>query len=271
MHCEITPVSVFFRHDGMLAGEYVLRDPFKPHFRILNTPKGHNTVLVSPGDHRHHKGLMYALRCADLNFWEEDLGESGVQEIIGTVGMENGIQQELLWRSIKGGRETYREVRSITGAFNPASHAFEWSWQTRRTALRDHQLIKSEWSMAIPDGRSINYHGLGIRFPWMWRYPGDWAGAVEVDGIPAEPVRVCGSSGAAVGFSGLIDGEWERTYAAVTLKQNQDFTWFVLKGDFPYLAVGPSNAEGFAVKAGEVFEETYEIVVEDRATAVQVG
>jgi hypothetical protein len=260
---------VTFFCDGRAVGEYVLNDPYKPHFRSLRTPAGHETTLVSPGDHRHHKGLMYALRCEDLNFWEEiPREECGVQTILDTKLMADGsgIVQDLLWTDMDGGKETYREERRISATHEAASSAFVYTWHTRRTALRDHRLVKSPWSMKMPDGRRINYHGLGFRPPWMWCFPLDEFGAVEVNGTPCDPMEACGQTAEAVGFWGLIDGQWERTKAAVTLGQpaGQGFTWFVLKKDFPYLSVGPSNAEELDISAGEVFEEHYTVRVEDR-------
>lgn len=82
MEIDVHKDRVIFQHDGKQFAKYLLNDPFKPHFSSLKTPAGRETTLVSPGDHRHHKGLMYALRCEDLNFWEEHPGDGhcGVQE-----------------------------------------------------------------------------------------------------------------------------------------------------------------------------------------------
>ncbi|MFP4282366.1 MAG: DUF6807 family protein [Opitutales bacterium] len=266
MQIEITSGSIRFHEDGRIAGEYRVDDAFKPHFTRLLTPAGHNTVLVSPADHPHHKGLMFALRCADLNFWEEhgDPATIGRQEVLDTTRVDNGIRQTLLWRALEGGRETYREERHITGQLRDDGRAFLWKWHTRREALRDHALIMSEWALKHPDGRLINYHGLGLRPPWMWRFPGAWAGAVEVDGRATEPLEACGATATSVGFWGLIDGAPRGTRAAVTIRQGHDFPWFVLKDDFPYLAVGPTIGAPKEVRAGDGFEECYEIEVEDR-------
>lgn len=264
MDTTITRSQVEFRAGDKLAGIYRVDDPFKPHFKVLNTPAGHNTVCVSPGDHRHHKGLMFALRSSDLNFWEEnpDTEECGIEEVLTTEAIECGMKQELLWRGEKGDLHTYLESREITGVLEGA--AFKWTWKSKRTALRDHLLIKSEWSMEVPDGRRINYHGLGIRLPWMWCFGGPQAGQVEVDGKPADPLEAAGCHAKSVGFKGLIDGQWKRTEAAVTITQSKDYTWYVLRDGFPYLSVGPSNLSEVDVKKGETFEETYRITVEDR-------
>ncbi len=261
---------VAFRHDGKPFAEYILNDRFKPHFRSLRTPAGHETTLVSPGDHRHHKGLMYALRCEDLNFWEERPGDGqcGVQEVCSTdlLPERDGIFQEILWKEESGALETYRETRTIRVRRLTDASAFVLSWHTSREALRDHRLIKSPASIDLPDGRRINYHGLGIRLPWMWRFPSRRSGGVEVNRAPADPLDARGTTAPSVGFWGLIDGQWKRTVASVTITQQQTFTWFVLKRDFPYLSIGPSNIEEFTVGKGDVSEESYSIEIADRPT-----
>ncbi len=198
MNVEISNREVLFQKGGCLAGRYVLDDPFKPHFAILNTTAGHNVTLVSPADHRHHKGLMYALRCADLNFWEEDPdgGTCGVQEVLDTHPIVNGIRQTLLWRALEGDRPTYRESREITCTLAADGGGYHWLWRTRREALRNHRLIKSEWSMALPDGRKINYHGLGLI---RWCRQAKWQIATATFANAIAPIQKSGYSRARCG------------------------------------------------------------------------
>ncbi|MFW6217603.1 MAG: DUF6807 family protein [Verrucomicrobiota bacterium] len=260
---------VIFASGPDVAGEYVIGDRFKPYLHPLRTPAGHVVTVAMPGDHRHHKGLMYGLRCADLNFWEEDpgSGQCGVQEVLDTEISAVGVCQQILWREEGGSLETYREEREISCAIREDGTAFDWTWISRRKALRDHRLIKSEWSLEVPDGRAINYHGLGIRLPWLWAFGGDEARAfsgVDAGDRPSTPMSACGANGPKVTWWGGIDGHWSPPLAAVTLKQKQRDTWFLIKGDFPYLAVGPSNLEELEVAAGDTFEEHFTITVEDR-------
>src|SRR5262245_10182777 len=93
---------------GKLCGSYHYDDPFKPFFRGLYTPKGHDVVAPPPRDHRHHKGLQYGLCAEDVNFWEEDKKSDGGDRRIGrqvgekpkllTGGGETGFSQEIVWR-----------------------------------------------------------------------------------------------------------------------------------------------------------------------------
>ncbi|MEX0324925.1 MAG: DUF6807 family protein [Puniceicoccaceae bacterium] len=264
MQTTITTDYVEFRDSANVAGIYVLNDPFKPYFRELRTPAGHNVVHVSPGDHRHHKGLMYALKTTEVNFWEEDpdSGKCGIQEILATEPVPGGFCQKLLWREEIGNWETYQETRTIT--CRSSNHGYDWTWHTRRTSLRDHLLVKSDWALDLEDGRKINYHGLGIRFPWMWCFGGSEYGTVEMDSKPVEVLECNGSRVRSVGFTGLIDGQWNRTEAAVTISQDHTFGWFALRSGFPYLSVGPSVLEEVTIKKGETIEEIYSIRVEDR-------
>lgn len=257
-----------FRFSKRVAGVLVLDDPFKPYLHPVRTPAGHEVSVAMPGDHRHHKGLMYALTCADLNFWEEEPGSGrcGVQEITGMEETGEGLALDLLWREEGGGLPTYRERRTITCRFDGGAHAFVWSWRTRREALRDHRLVKSPWSLEVQDGRKINYHGLGIRLPWMWAFQFSKFNGVELAGKESEPMEACGSNGPEATWWGRIDGHWAPPVAAVTFRQpvTQAFCWFAIKGDFAYLSVGPSNAEELDVAAGTAAEESYEVIVADR-------
>ncbi len=265
MKLDLNEERVRFESAGRCAGEYVLNDRYKPHFRSIYTPAGHNCTLVSPGDHRHHKGMMYALKCEDVNFWEEDPGSGhcGIQEILSTELIEGGLRQELLWREEGGGLQTYRETRTIT--CEAEDKAFVWTWHTQREALRDHQLVVSFWLLELEDGRKINYHGLGIRLPWIWCWNGKAFGTVESNGEAVEYKQASGSQVKQLGFSGLIDGYWERTWAAVSIEQEQDFGWFALREGFPYISVGPSILGGLDVAQGQISEESYRIRVEDRS------
>jgi len=269
MNITHAPERITFESGGCVAGEYVLDTPYKPFFRTLRTPAGHNCTLVSPADHRHHRGLMYALKTEEVNFWEEDpgTGQCGVQEILSTDLMEDGFRQTLLWREEQGGFHTYNETRTIT--CTPKGNGFEWSWHTKRVSLRDHRLIVSGWLLELEDGSKVNYHGLGVRLPWVWVWggpkgdPGHF-GTIEVNGAPASQNQASGSTVASVGLVGLIDGFWDPPRAAVTITQEQEFGWFALREGFPYLSVGPSILGDLDVAEGTETEETYRIFVEDR-------
>jgi hypothetical protein len=266
VHIALTQNQAIFTEDSALAGICVLDDPFKPYLAPLHTPAGHNVVVVMPVDHRHHKGAMYALRCADLNFWEEPKGtpECGIQKILGAAVENDELVLRLLWCDEKGNKETYREERRISCRFLPERRAFSWTWKTHREALRPHRLIKSEWSRKMPDGRRLNYHGLGVRLTWPWAFPGDSFLGVEIEGKPVTPEQASGTTVPEVTFWGRFDGCWQTPHGAVTVRQNHGFGWYVMKDGFSYVATGPSALEEIDVASGRSFDESYEIIVADR-------
>lgn len=261
--------QIEFREGDALAGVYQLQDPFKPHFNELRTPAGHSVTMVSPGDHRHHKGLMFALKCDDLNFWEEEPGSGhcGIQEIRETKLLENGFEQELLWREESGELQTYHETRTITSQHDPTNNGFVWTWGTKRTALRDHRLVKSGWTLKLEDGRQINYHGLGIRLPWMWAYGDGKMGSLVAGEDALTDLEASGRHDASLSMWGIIDGIWQRTEARVTISQPHGFAWFALRSGFAYLSTGPTIEEELEVPTGQTFTESYTVLIQDQPTS----
>jgi Methane oxygenase PmoA len=54
----------------------------KPYVRALATIDGVNILRDSPADHKHHHGLMYAIRVNGINFWEETPGTGGEKPVV---------------------------------------------------------------------------------------------------------------------------------------------------------------------------------------------
>jgi len=272
MQIAITSKAVGFIDGASEVGIYRLDDPFKPYLHPLRTPAGHTVTVVSPGDHRHHKGLMFALRCADLNFWEEDPGSGacGVQRIQETLPTPPddgaGIRQRILWEREDGELQTYEETRIIRVKPGSDGKSYHWSFTSERLSLRDHTLIMSEWSLEKTDGTRVNYHGLGIRLPWPWCIA--YCRKLTVDGEEQEDLlSASGSTPRGVSMEGLLDGEWSPPRVKVELRQpeSQAYPLFALGSPFPYLSLGPSNLSPLDVSKGRRFAETYEIIVSDIA------
>jgi len=266
MNIALTQDKAVFTEGSAVAGTFILDDPFKPYLAPLLTPAGHNVVSVMPVDHRHHKGVMYALRCTDLNFWEEPQGteECGIQKTLDATIENDELVLRLLWCDEAGNKETYREERRISCRFLPGLRSFAWTWKTCREALRPHRLIKSPASRPMPDGRRINYHGLGVRLTWPWAFPGDAFSGIEMGGKPVTAEQASGTAVPDVTFWGRFDGFWQTPYGAVTVRQRHGFGWYVMKDGFSYIATGPSALEEIDVASGQNFRESYEIIVADR-------
>lgn len=265
--CELeapaTMGRAIFADGPRKAGEWVLDDPFKPHGHPLFTPEGHCVTRAMPSDHRHHKGLMFALKCADVNFWEEGGPDAGVQRILDARIEDGTLLLEILWERSADGQSTYREQRRIGARFDAPAGAFIWTIHSRREALRDHRLVLSEWSQVKPDGRMVNYHGLGIRLPRAWAYPSDHLNGIRSGNVDSTAMDVSGTTVREVTFWGAFDGFWQPPMGSVTMRQSTGFGWYVYKDAFAYMATGPSVLNEMDVEAGKLFDERYEVEVRD--------
>jgi hypothetical protein len=258
-----------FLHGDILAGQYNYTDDFKPFFHPLNTPTGRTVSLASPHDHKHHKGMMYALRCEDINFWEEggqpQAGRQHHEAFTAIIpdGDRVGFHQSLTWAGRDGSLRTFTETRSVHCQQTP--EGFRWDWSTTLTALRPCRLVLSQWSSKLPDGRIINYHGLGIRFIRDFGCTG--GNRLLVDGKPLKRIAEgMGMVPQAVTFEGTIDPvypAWPPRRASVTFTQQQKNTLFVMENAFAFMALGPSNIAPVDLKEGQRITEAYAVLVRD--------
>jgi len=273
----------FVTADGRLAGRYHHTDPFKPFIHPLNSPQGHCVSLARPHDHRHHKGLMYALRIPELNFWEEvsTLPGEGVGRErhiafadVRESGREIGFTETLVWEPAAGGAAVFDETRRVTCRRDGA--AFVWTWETTLRVRRATTLIQSQWSRVNAAGQKINYHGLGLRL--CREFGGDTRNnALQLDDGPVQWNRnakpfdfatAMGATPARVTFTGHIDGTWPVPRIGVTMTQEQKNALFIFDTPFAFLALGPSNLAERPIAAGAVLHERYTVTVEDLSTPV---
>lgn len=279
MQLTITREYAEFLGPGeVVAGRYNQTDAFKPHLHPLRSPRGHVISLVSPHDHKHHKGLMYALRVPDLNFWEETSTLPG--EVVGrqrhiafadvcASGDEVGFTETLSWEPAQGGSAVFTETRRIS--CRREGEAFVWTWQATLLVQRATRLVQSQWSFKKADGQRINYHGLGLRFRRDFG-GGTRNNALQLDSGPvrwnrnASPFDVTTAMGATprtVTFIGSIDGSWPVAQVAVSLAQQQENGLFIMEVPFAFLALGPSNLGEVPLQAGDTLHEHYTVTVAD--------
>jgi hypothetical protein len=255
--------------DGRPVGRYVADDHYKPHLHPLFAPSGRVVSSSITHDHRHHKGLMYALRLPELNFWEEVETLPGEQvgrqrpldlAIQAASGKAVNFTQDLSWEAIDGTDQVFIEHRTISCTATPTS--FVWTWQTRLQAQRDLELIMSQWSAVRSDGMRVNYHGLGLRFP---RSFGGMKSSshVALDGRATEYAEAMGATAEAITIIGAYDGTWPPQESGVRMRQFQPGTPFVIRDPFAYLSMGPSNAAPRTVAEGDIIDETYEVEIFD--------
>lgn len=251
--------------DGeVLAGSYHPADPFKPHLHPLNTPGGRTMSCLMPHDHPHHKALMYALMTDTTNWWEEvdpdrTVGRqiSRSVSVINTEGTEVGFYQILDW--ISGDDRAFEEHRQIKCRRD--TDAYVWTWRVQLKSLRPQRLEMSQWSMQRPDGKRVNYHGLGLRFPRD--FGGTGGNTLRVNGDTMHQVAdALGAAPRSLEWVGTFD-PWPGTKAALSIQQAGNDTLFVLERPFAYLALGPSNISAVPLRQGDVIENTYTIRVRD--------
>lgn len=270
MRLEIDDTGVTFWVGERIAGRYRYTDAFKPHLDQLATPAGHVLSLVSPHDHPHHKGLMYALRLPEVNFWEERVtlpgevpGRQRHDDFSGATrtGEQVGFSEELTWLPHAGGEPVFLETRSLHCRALLGGQGYAWSWASEITAMRDLELTMSQWSAPAEDGRLVNYHGLGLRLRRDFSCTG--GNAVRLDRHAASFAEAMGATPAECEFLGSIDGTWPIQRAGVRIRQEQENALFVLESPFAFLAMGPSNLAPRQMTRGERLLESYEITVFD--------
>lgn len=270
MRLETDSTAVAFWSGDRLAGRYVIADDYKPHLHPLNTPAGHTVSLLSPHDHKHHKGLMYALRVPEVNFWEERstlLGEApGRQrhdrfQAVTDSGDDVGFEEELTWLPFEGGEAIFREVRALSCRVLAGDQGFAWTWTTEIEAARDVELTMSQWSARTDDGRLVNYHGLGLRFRRDFGCTG--GNRLLIDGVERLFAAGMGTTPAEVEFRGSIDGAWPVQQAGVRIRQRQRHGLFVMDTPFAFMGIGPSNLGPVRLHAGECLSEQYDVTVFD--------
>jgi hypothetical protein len=273
MTLDLSLAGVEFRLGETLAGFYRHSDEFKPHVHPLRTPRGHCLTSARPHDHKHHKGLMYALRAEDVNFWEE--AATSPKEVPGVErhqcftdvvsrGSQVGVTETLRWTAEDGSLASFDETRKLSCRHDPAARAFIWNWFTRLVTLRPLHLLQSQWSHRLPNGTSVNYHGLGIRLRR------DFGGLtrnheLRVDGVSFREnfQQQMGSRPHEVTFIGSIDETWPVERAGVTFQQQQNHALYVMEEPFPFMALGPTNLAPLNLEAGQTIEESFAVTVFD--------
>jgi len=260
----------FFAGDIRVA-RYNFRDPFKPCFHPLCTPSGLVVSAAGPHDHKHQKGLMYALRTEDINFWEEVVTLPG--EVVGhqrheafvslcDSGEQVGFTQSLVWEAADGTLPTFTERRTI--ALSQRGGAIAVAWSNHLTALRDMTLVMSQWSRANPAGQRVNYHGLALRMVRDFANAGGTT--LLVDGRPASFADAMGRVPREVTFNGTLDPvypAWPPPKVSMTFAQSQPNAMFFRESPWAFLSLGPSNLAPRTLRRGEEIREAYTVTVAD--------
>lgn len=262
--------AIAFLSQSGMAGAYVTNDPFKPYLHPLMTPKGHAVSLAVPHDHRHHKGLMYALRGTEVNFWEETPGPDGDRpgrqrhdrfSSMQDSGEVVGLDEDLTWLDSRDDTELLYERRTITCRETADGSGFDWTWSTNLTAVHEMQFVMSQWSSPDLDGAMVNYHGLGIRFRRDFGCTG--GNQLWLDGDKTGFAAGMGRNAKTIAFDGSIDGYWPPPRARVEFRHDGANALFILQQPFAFMSLGPTNRKPLRLAAGQQMTEHYAFTVSD--------
>ena len=159
--------------------------PFKPYASKLFSPAGVQILRDSPGDHKHHHALMFALAADGVNFWEEAEGVGAenprslrLLECDVRSGMQHaGFTQGLEWVNRRENRVILEEQRTIEVLDAADFKATLLSWNSRLKPAADRDSVPLTGS---------HYFGLGMRFIESMDSGGRFFCA---DGLDGEVVR----------------------------------------------------------------------------------
>ena len=185
---------------GKPAVVYQFAGGWKPYVKELRTGSGINVIRDGPPDHRHHHGIMFAVRIDGVNFWEEE-EQSGRQEqrrllpvVGGTIAGVNYVSfgQDLAWTRPGDPLPLLQETRRLAVCFAEELGAILTDWQSVLT---------------VPPGRDgivlsgPKYVGLGVRFATpmdnggLFRNANGQSGVRGTDGAEAKWTAYSGSVG----------------------------------------------------------------------------
>ena len=227
---EQTSSQIVVTIRGETAVIYQLAGGWKPYLKEFRNARGINVIRDSPPDHRHHHGIMFALRIDGVNFWEEQ-EQSGRQQqrrlLPVMEGAVSGVSyvsfgQELAWTRPGDPLPLLQETRRLAVCFSDELGATLTDWRSVLTVSQG----RDEVVLSGP-----NYVGLGVRFAasmdrgGVFRNANGQSGARATDGVEARWTAYSGSLGLGRLATVTVFGD------AKTPPR-----WFTLDEPFAYLA-----------------------------------
>ncbi|NIA13150.1 MAG: hypothetical protein GWP08_03645 [Nitrospiraceae bacterium] len=149
--------AVSFVREGQTVLRYRYEDvPAKPYVKTLYTPQGVNVLRDSPHDHKHHHGLMFAIKVDGVDFWGEHEAP-GIQahRSFEDDGSEAGFVERLDWLAPERTQVVLKERRRISVVQDESAGATVVVWES---------LFELPPGKAKATLTGAHYHGLGARF-----------------------------------------------------------------------------------------------------------
>jgi Methane oxygenase PmoA len=230
LQVERTASQIIVRIHGKQGLVYQLAGGWKPYVKEYRTADGINVIRDSPPDHRHHHGIMFAVRVDGVNFWEEQEG-SGRQEDRGLLPMTDGVLsgvsyvsfgQDLAWTRPDDPVPFLEERRRLTVFFAEELGA---------------SLTDCRSALSVPQGRGEavlsgpRYVGVGVRFAASMDSGGQFRNANGQSGAGGTD----GAQAVWTAYSGPV-GRGRMATVAMFGEPSRPPLWFTLAEPFAYMA-----------------------------------
>jgi Family of unknown function (DUF6807) len=227
---ERTTSQIVVKIRGKPTVIYQLAGGWKPYIKEFRDGSGINVIRDGPPDHRHHHGIMLAMRIDGVNFWEEQ-EQSGRQEQRQLLPVMEGalagvsyvsFGQDLAWTRPGDPLPLLQERRRLAVCFSEELGATLTDWRSVLT---------------VPQGRDgivlsgPNYVGLGVRFAASMDRGGPFRNANGQSGVRGTD----GAEAKWTAYSGPV-GRGRVATVAVFGDAKTPPRWFALDEPFAYLA-----------------------------------
>jgi len=245
--------------------------PRDPHFEILTTPDGRNTVWVAPPDHVWHYGLWFSWKYINgVNFWETN-PKTGKQQ--GTNRIEDAVIESQ--PGSPAASISYREL-SHPDAEGPAvledaveikierptdQRGTQVTWSITTKALADVTLDRTPLP-GEPGGRDWGgYAG------FSWRGAKDFTEVKFTDNDSREDMDIHRQHASWVNITGALHG---KPAGLVILDHpanpRHPASWYITNNSkLPFWFANPAllQPKAKSLKKGESFQHAYRLILHD--------
>jgi len=237
---------------------------YKPYVKELFTPSGINILLDSPDDHKHHHGLMFAVKVDGVNFWEET-PQSGWQILKSTAKINN------ITKTNSAANEFLNEILWITPDKKDVFLIEKRRIRIEPCSIFDTNLLNWKCELTVPTSKKsatltgAHYHGLGMRFIRSMDKGGHFFTATNKEGKIFRgdekliPDRWCA-------YTSHAKNGQKVTVAMFANPENSggETIWFTMKVPFAYLSATMSLHENsFILNRGEALLLQYGVALWD--------
>jgi hypothetical protein len=258
--------EVQLRFRGRPVWVYVFpEEGWKPYVRELHTMRGENLLRDAPEDHRHHHGLMYAVRVNGVNFWEEAGERVGRQVGVSPPQLELGrssgglpqaiVRHRLRWvgPGTEGapGVPLLRETRELTVTVDPGQEEVAVEWRGRFRVPRGMDEVRLE---------GADYNGLGLRLAAAFDRVAVFANGAGAAYSEEQTWDI--QSGGWSSVQGLVEGREVMLVLAWSPDQVAEGRFFSMRQPFAYLAATSLlDKQPRVYRTGDRFEVRHRVVV----------